>query len=222
MRGIDLLIPEAAEAAEAFSARCWANGLDVMITDTLRTQAEQDALYAQGRTTPGVIVTSCRYPRSLHNWGCAFDFCRNEKGREYDDTDSFFERCGNIAEALGLVWGGNFSNPDRPHIQLAKYSEDKTAAWLISVYERPELFIAERRFSALTITPDMAKEIVIAGINRLASERSPDSWAADAILWAQESGIFRGDKTGNMMPKKPVTRQELAQALFNLEGGGDR
>ncbi|MBR5286443.1 MAG: M15 family metallopeptidase [Clostridia bacterium] len=217
MRGIEFLIPEAQEAADEFSARCWENNLDVKITDTLRSEAEQNALYAQGRTMPGEIVTSCRYPRSLHNWGVAFDFCRNERGREYDDGDGFFERCGAIAESLGLVWGGNFKKPDRPHIQLAKYSEDKTAAWLIETYERPALFMAERRFSALAITPELAMEIVLAGIHRLASEPA-DEWAENAMLWAYKNQIYKGDKTGNLMPKKPVTREELAQALMNYRG----
>lgn len=44
-------------------------------THTLRTFAEQDALYAQGRTKPGSIVTYARGGQSYHNFGIAIDIC---------------------------------------------------------------------------------------------------------------------------------------------------
>lgn len=40
---------------------------------TLRTFAEQDAIYAQGRTTAGVITTYARGGQSYHNYGLATD-----------------------------------------------------------------------------------------------------------------------------------------------------
>lgn len=40
---------------------------------TLRTFAEQDAIYAQGRTKPGQIVTYARGGQSYHNYGLAID-----------------------------------------------------------------------------------------------------------------------------------------------------
>ena len=42
-------------------------------THTLRTFAEQDALYAQGRTKAGSIVTKARGGQSYHNYGLAID-----------------------------------------------------------------------------------------------------------------------------------------------------
>lgn len=40
---------------------------------TLRTFAEQDALYAQGRTKPGTKVTNAKGGQSTHNYGLAVD-----------------------------------------------------------------------------------------------------------------------------------------------------
>lgn len=40
---------------------------------TLRTFAEQDALFAQGRTKPGKRVTNARGGQSYHNYGLAVD-----------------------------------------------------------------------------------------------------------------------------------------------------
>jgi peptidoglycan L-alanyl-D-glutamate endopeptidase CwlK len=42
-------------------------------THTLRTFAEQDALYAQGRTKAGAKVTNARGGASYHNYGLAID-----------------------------------------------------------------------------------------------------------------------------------------------------
>jgi len=39
------------------------------IVQGLRTWAEQDALYAQGRTAPGKIVTNAKAGQSYHNYG---------------------------------------------------------------------------------------------------------------------------------------------------------
>ncbi len=229
MRGTEKLIPEAEDAARRFEQQCKYWGLNVLITDTLRSREEQEALYAKGRTAPGNIVTSCRYPHSLHNWGCAWDFCKNVKGHEYDDAD-FFAKCGQIAEDMGLCWGGSFKTPDRPHVQLQKYAPDKTAAYLCAHYASPEEFINEKKAGLkmddkeLTealfrcITPELAREIVLAGINMLANEAADEGWQSDAVLWAAEKGIFRGDGRGRLMPQKPVTRAELAQALKNLCG----
>jgi len=40
---------------------------------TLRTFKEQEAIYAQGRTKPGVIVTKAKPGLSVHNYGMAID-----------------------------------------------------------------------------------------------------------------------------------------------------
>src|SRR5205807_1270394 len=82
-------------------------GLDMRITDGSRTFAQQDALYAQGRTTPGDIVTYKHGGESSHNFGTAYDVTFFNaptpiwEGPEYDVA-------GRIGIELGLEWGGNF------------------------------------------------------------------------------------------------------------------
>ena len=44
-------------------------GIDIIISQTLRTKAEQDVIYAQGRTKPGKIVSNVRYPQSATRQG---------------------------------------------------------------------------------------------------------------------------------------------------------
>lgn len=140
MRGLEHLIEEARIKAEQLVSECEKQGLKVKITDTLRTKAEQDALYNQGRTTEGGIVTNCRYPNSMHNWGVAFDICRNDGRGAYNDIDGWFSKVGAIGVKLGLEWGGNFKSfKDKPHFQLPQWGS--TPKLLINNFGTPEQFL---------------------------------------------------------------------------------
>lgn len=117
-RDIDRLRPDVAANCRVFIQRCAAEGLPVLVVETVRDKEYQASLYAQGRTKPGKIVTNQKTP-SFH-WnkvGLAFDICKNVKGHEYDDAD-FFRRCGAIGKEMGFSWGGDWKSlPDRPHFQ---------------------------------------------------------------------------------------------------------
>lgn len=139
MRGIEHLIAEAQEKATLLVAECAKVGLIVKITDTLRTKAEQDALYNQGRTTSGNIVTNVKYPNSMHCWGVAFDICRNDGKGAYYDGDGWFSKVGAIGVRIGLEWGGNFKSfVDKPHFQLKQWGS--TPSTLKNKYVTPENF----------------------------------------------------------------------------------
>lgn len=147
MRGIEHLHPELQPVVEKFVAECKKQGLPVLITETWRSKQEQDSFYAKGRTAPGNIITNAKYPYSPHCWGVAFDFCRNVKGREYDNSDGFFDKVGRIAEKLfdgteyDLFWGGDWKNfVDKPHVEMKKYMPNGSVNWLVSKYGNPENF----------------------------------------------------------------------------------
>ena len=67
------LHPALAAAVRDTIADLAGRGLVVEIVQGLRTFAEQDELYAQGRTKPGQIVTQARGGESNHNYGLAAD-----------------------------------------------------------------------------------------------------------------------------------------------------
>lgn len=120
-RDINDLLPKIKEMASIFLAECKANGIDVIITSTLRTMEEQSALYAQGRTTPGNIVTNARGGQSYHNYACAFDFCPIVNGKcQWNDLD-LFKKCGAIGESVGLEWAGRWAGKFREvaHLQYS-------------------------------------------------------------------------------------------------------
>lgn len=97
----------------------------IKVISGMRTYAEQDALYAQGRTKPGDKVTNARAGHSNHNFGIAFDvglFSGNadpEKAKKYVSSSPVYKAVGALGMELGLEWGGSWTSiVDEPHFQL--------------------------------------------------------------------------------------------------------
>lgn len=124
MAKLELLKPKVRELAEKLMSECKKLGHQITITQTLRTIEEQDALYAQGRTKPGNIVTKAKGGYSLHNFGVAFDICPIVNGKTEWNDNALFRKIGEIGMKIGLEWGGTWDSfPDLPHFQyLAGYS----------------------------------------------------------------------------------------------------
>jgi peptidoglycan L-alanyl-D-glutamate endopeptidase CwlK len=99
--------------------------VDVLITNTLRTSAEQAELYAQGRSKPGKVVTWAKPGSSAHNFGLAFDFVPLRFGKPVWGTKgadlALWQRCGQLGEQLGLEWGGRWTKVDMPHFQIPEW-----------------------------------------------------------------------------------------------------
>jgi peptidoglycan LD-endopeptidase CwlK len=133
MKKIDKLKPKVRDFAERLVGESRKVGIAIKITETLRTIAEQDRLYAQGRDKPGKIVTNCRGGESFHNYGVAFDFCPMKNGKADWNNLEQFEKVGRMGEALGLEWGGSWKKfPDRPHFQY-------TAGYSIKDFQQGEV-----------------------------------------------------------------------------------
>ena len=97
--------------------------LSIQVTQGLRTWAEQDALYAQGRTTPGKIVTHALGGFSWHNFALAVDLVPEDitPGQpDWDLSHPSWARMVSVAESLGLVSGAEWygEDLDTPHVQL--------------------------------------------------------------------------------------------------------
>lgn len=93
-------------------------GHPMRICQGFRTLAQQQSLYAQGRTAPGKIVTHADgiINKSNHQGGKAVDCC-------FLGADPFAEThpwrlYGEAVKAVGLTWGGDFSTlVDKPHAE---------------------------------------------------------------------------------------------------------
>jgi peptidoglycan L-alanyl-D-glutamate endopeptidase CwlK len=125
---IATLQAEVAPYARMLVQRALAAGVVTRIIAGLRTYAEQDALFAQGRTRPGRKVTNAKGGESNHNFGIAFDVGVFE-GAVYLGESPRYDVVGALGQEIGLEWGGHWSSmADKPHFQLrpgwaAKMSE---------------------------------------------------------------------------------------------------
>jgi hypothetical protein len=98
-----------------------AAGFPMMVTDGKRTAVEQAALYAQGRTAPGHIVTYADGVMNLsnHQSGRAADSCFVVDGAPSWAVSLPWHAYGALVVAVGLVWGGDWHRlVDLPHAEL--------------------------------------------------------------------------------------------------------
>lgn len=114
------LHPIVKDLMNKFVETCKQKGINVIITQGFRSKAEQDALYAQGRTKPGSVVTNAKGGQSNHNYGLAFDFALLQNGKvTWDSRDKRWAIAGMIGESLGLEWGGRWKQfIDLPHLEF--------------------------------------------------------------------------------------------------------
>lgn len=144
MRDINLLVPKAQELYYKFEAAMQAEKLPFIVTSTLRTAAEQNALYAQGRENLEVINALRKIAgmqaigpveaakkvtwtmASRHLTGRAFDIALLNKGKPHwdlkisvdeDDIPDYFE-AAKIGQKVGLIAGGLWDKADWPHFEV--------------------------------------------------------------------------------------------------------
>lgn len=89
----------------------------------VRSIADQDKLYAEGRTTSGGIVTDARGGESPHNYGCASDFTVwTPEGKPIwmGSKDPRWQEYIDAIKKSGLYWGGDFPGhfKDIDHVEL--------------------------------------------------------------------------------------------------------
>lgn len=106
--------------------QCHKKGLTIRVVQAYRTFAEQNALYAQGRTKPGPIVTNAKGGLSNHNYGLSFDFCLLKPNGSIswsldddlnDDGKKDWLQVVEIFKNNGFEWGGDWKFIDNPHIE---------------------------------------------------------------------------------------------------------
>jgi hypothetical protein len=120
-RSLDVLAPLFRAAVERVLTRLQ-GGLPELPFETLRTAARQEYLYGFGRDYDdgrGVVTNAADFDTSWHGYGLAIDIVE-KSANPWGAPDSFWNDLGAAAEAEGLVWGGRWKHPDRPHLQWGK------------------------------------------------------------------------------------------------------
>jgi hypothetical protein len=215
MRDIKALHPKLQCLARQLMKDCEEQGLKIGIGECLRTQEEQDALYAKGRTLPGSIVTNAKGATfsSMHQWGVAFDFYRNDKKGAYENSDGFFEKVGKIGKALGLEWGGDFKSiKDLPHFQLPDWGSG--ASVLKNLYKTPENFFKTWEEIPMTEQEKIKFNSLVEQVEALTlaqdrvyhyTKELPD-WAKPTIQKLMDKGIYAGSSESDLNLPETVMR----------------
>lgn len=121
--------------------------LQIKVTQGFRTFTQQWELYCKGRikgasgqwviSDQKKIVTYARAGESFHNFGLAIDsaFIGNDPFLDRIDlkqSTNIWATYGRLCQKNGLVWGGSWKIPDRPHCEN---SYGLTLGQLRSIFE---------------------------------------------------------------------------------------
>ena len=105
-------------------------------------------------------------------------------------------------EVIGMMGSTGYSTGAHLHFQVE----------IDGVPVDPEPFITGE-------VPDAAEPAENAGGDD-GMDNTPADWAADAVVWAKESGILYGDETGNLRLHEACTREMMLVFLYRAMGGG--
>lgn len=167
MRDIKALHPDLQKKIAELENLCKKSGITIGIAECLRTKAEQDALYAKGRTAPGSIVTNAKGSTysSMHQWGVAFDIYLKmdidgdgqTSDDAYNNAKGTFNKVGKLGQSIGLEWGGSWTSiKDLPHFQFKNWGS--TPSKLKATYGTPEKFMATWKSTAGHAAASTAKK----------------------------------------------------------------
>lgn len=206
------LHPVVKQGAELLIERCFNRGVPILITQGLRTIAEQDALYAQGRTKSGAIVTNAKGGSSFHNFGLAIDFALlmpDGKSVSWDmrrdgDFDKTFDWLEVIheGESVGFECGYRWKSfPDPPHMQIAF---GLTCAQLRNG-AKPDPVKVEAALKKMNAMKEDKKVTNERDINKVSA------WAETTWKEAKDNGYFDGTRPGAQ-----ITREEAAAVMNRM------
>jgi peptidoglycan L-alanyl-D-glutamate endopeptidase CwlK len=117
--------PALADKVRRMADMLSSEGIVIRVVQASRTWAEQQALYEQGRSRQGKIVTNCQGGRSYHNFGLGVDCCPSTHGPgmpydpDWNAAHPTWKRMEAVGQSLGLDSGATWRTfPDAPHFQL--------------------------------------------------------------------------------------------------------
>jgi peptidoglycan LD-endopeptidase CwlK len=112
--------PRLAGLIRAMAENLVLQGVAIRVVQGLRTWDEQAAIYAQGRTAPGKIVTQAQPGFSWHNFGLAVDCVpMTPLGPDWDSSHPAWSKMVAAGNGVGLSSGAMWRTfKDWPHFQL--------------------------------------------------------------------------------------------------------
>lgn len=145
VRDISALHPEFQPLVRTWLKMCERAKITILVTETKRDLAVQEAFYARGRMPydavkqlylaaglrapreqgykQDVTITNAKPGYGWHPYGLAVDYVPIVDGKldwiyNPEDPDDFWDEIAYLAKSLGMQWGGDWrSIKDRPHVE---------------------------------------------------------------------------------------------------------
>lgn len=219
MRDKKLLHPELQAKIALLEKELGKENIKIGWAETLRTKAEQDNLYAKGRSKPGPKVTNAKGEayRSMHQWGVAADFYLlmdidgdgTTKDDAYNNAKKTFNRVGKVAKKLGLEWGGDWKSiKDLPHLQLPQWGS--TPSKLKVKYGTPEKFMKSVEWETSSgkkaaTNAEKAQKNTDKSVTRIESAQSFKKNYAGSYIAKVNCNLLAGAGSGVVAPIKKDT-----------------
>jgi hypothetical protein len=105
-----------------------AHGVAYMVFETYRSKERQKQLFTEGASKLKDV--------GVHHYGLACDIVRSVNGNPSWKGD--FSLLGKLAAAEGLIWGGDWGAPNKPHTFIDPYHIQRCA-----LKDQPALFRGE-------------------------------------------------------------------------------
>lgn len=115
--------PKLQNLAKEMDVYLASQGIQIRVVQGFRTFKQQADLYAQGRTTPGHIVTDAPPGYGYHEYGTAIDCVPGIRGStlwqpNWNIESPDYPTMVRVGTGLGLVSGSTWKLRDWPHFQL--------------------------------------------------------------------------------------------------------
>lgn len=141
-RDISKLHPFVAVLCNKLVELCKNEGINIIVTSTLRDAEYQRYLY---ENVPGSTTTPLVGP---HGFGLAFDVALIINGKADWSNQKLWNRIGALGKSLGLEWGGDWKSiVDKPHFQ---YAQGLSGADL-RAGKRPKFPVEKEEFDIMAI-----------------------------------------------------------------------
>ncbi|MES1987674.1 MAG: M15 family metallopeptidase [Pseudomonadota bacterium] len=116
------LHPKIQPMAQQLIDDCRAQNIDLIITSSYRDVEAQNAIYSQGRTKPGAIVTNAQGGHSFHNYRVAIDVVPIINGKcDWSGTSDVWQKIITDAKVIGFEWAGDWITfKERAHFQYTQ------------------------------------------------------------------------------------------------------
>lgn len=202
-----------------------AEGIYVGIAQAFRTYAEQNALYAQGRTRPGSIVTNARGGQSNHNYGVAVDVFiypgTFAQAKFLEPSDARMKKIVAAMKKRGMKWGGDWDFKDYPHFELYApvYGQKKPSlAEVPAVKPSSSVYVVKDGDSLWKISKD--KDISIANLKKFNNLKSDVIHVGQVLkLKASAKAVTKPKPSGDIVPYPGIVyyKGQTGMKKINIE-----